>query len=130
MKTVPVGVVTERGYGQYFIHRTGHGIGTEAQDPHRNPGIVGGDGGHDRSAVTGLLGQFGGPLGVEASGQKYRREMGDYDRRSDYNYYQQNRPYRGAESLYSCGQNYARDLVAPAAKVARPKALAKAAGKA
>lgn len=65
----------------------------------------------------------------DASGPQYRREAGDHDRRSDYNYYQQGRVYRGAESLYSCDQNYARDLVRPATMTAKPKALTKAAGK-
>lgn len=34
-------VITEAGYGEYFIHRTGHGIGL---DVHEEPYIVGGNG--------------------------------------------------------------------------------------
>ncbi|MBN9388545.1 MAG: aminopeptidase P family protein [Chloroflexi bacterium] len=34
-------VITEGGYGQYFVHRTGHGIGMEV---HEEPYIVGGNG--------------------------------------------------------------------------------------
>jgi Xaa-Pro dipeptidase len=33
-------VITEGGYGQYFVHRTGHGIGMEV---HEEPYIVGGN---------------------------------------------------------------------------------------
>ncbi len=34
-------VITEAGYGEYFVHRTGHGIGMEV---HEEPYIVGGNG--------------------------------------------------------------------------------------
>ena len=37
---VPRGVITEAGYGEYFIHRTGHGIGL---DVHEEPYIVDGN---------------------------------------------------------------------------------------
>ncbi len=30
---VPRGVITEAGYGEYFIHRTGHGIGLTTHEP-------------------------------------------------------------------------------------------------
>jgi Xaa-Pro aminopeptidase len=30
---VPRGVITDAGYGQYFIHRTGHGIGLTTHEP-------------------------------------------------------------------------------------------------
>jgi len=33
-------VITDAGYGNYFVHRTGHGIGTEA---HEDPYIVAGN---------------------------------------------------------------------------------------
>ena len=33
------GVITDAGYGDYFVHRTGHGIGTEA---HEDPYVVAG----------------------------------------------------------------------------------------
>ena len=32
--------ITEAGYGEYFVHRTGHGIGMEV---HEDPYIVGGN---------------------------------------------------------------------------------------
>jgi Xaa-Pro aminopeptidase len=31
--SVPRGVITEAGYGEYFIHRTGHGIGLTTHEP-------------------------------------------------------------------------------------------------
>ena len=34
------GIITEAGYGEYFVHRTGHGIGVEA---HEEPYIVEGN---------------------------------------------------------------------------------------
>jgi len=33
-------VITEAGYGEYFIHRTGHGLGLESHEP---PYIVAGN---------------------------------------------------------------------------------------
>jgi Xaa-Pro aminopeptidase len=40
-------VIDDAGYGEYFIHRTGHGIGVEA---HEHPNIVAGN---DRPLVVG-----------------------------------------------------------------------------
>jgi Xaa-Pro aminopeptidase len=56
-------VITEAGYGAYFVHRTGHGIGTEA---HEDPYVVAGNAtplvpGHAFSVEPGIYvpGRFG-----------------------------------------------------------------------
>jgi Xaa-Pro aminopeptidase len=56
-------VITEAGYGEYFVHRTGHGIGTEA---HEDPYVVAGNtaplvAGHAFSVEPGIYlpGRFG-----------------------------------------------------------------------
>ena len=56
-------VITDAGYGDYFVHRTGHGIGTEA---HEDPYVVAGNTtplvpGHAFSVEPGIYlpGRFG-----------------------------------------------------------------------
>ena len=56
-------VITDAGYGEYFVHRTGHGIGTEA---HEDPYVVSGNptplvAGHAFSVEPGIYvpGRFG-----------------------------------------------------------------------
>jgi Xaa-Pro aminopeptidase len=56
-------VITDAGYGDYFVHRTGHGIGTEA---HEDPYVVAGNAtrlvpGHAFSVEPGIYlpGRFG-----------------------------------------------------------------------
>jgi Xaa-Pro aminopeptidase len=56
-------VIDDAGYGEYFVHRTGHGIGTEA---HEDPYVVAGNGtplvpGHAFSIEPGIYvpGSFG-----------------------------------------------------------------------
>jgi Xaa-Pro aminopeptidase len=56
-------VITDAGYGEYFVHRTGHGIGTEA---HEDPYVVAGNrtplvAGHAFSVEPGIYlpGRFG-----------------------------------------------------------------------
>ena len=56
-------VIADAGYGDFFVHRTGHGIGTEA---HEDPYIVAGNGetlrpGHAFSVEPGIYlpGRFG-----------------------------------------------------------------------
>lgn len=54
----------------------------------------------------------------------------DLKGRRSYDYHQQSRPYRGAESPFSYDLNQARDLARPTASPTQPKALSMAAGKA
>ena len=56
-------MITDAGYGEYFVHRTGHGIGTEA---HEDPYVVAGNAtplvpGHAFSVEPGIYlpGRFG-----------------------------------------------------------------------
>jgi Xaa-Pro aminopeptidase len=35
-------VITDAGYGEYFLHRTGHGLGLETYPPHEPPNLVAG----------------------------------------------------------------------------------------
>jgi Xaa-Pro aminopeptidase len=56
-------IITEAGYGEYFVHRTGHGIGMEA---HEEPYVVAGNthklvAGHAFSVEPGIYveGRFG-----------------------------------------------------------------------
>ena len=54
----------------------GIAIGSQSENPDGDPGVVGGDGGHDRCAVAGLLGEVGSTLGVETSGHEDRAALG------------------------------------------------------
>ena len=54
-------VITEAGYGEYFIHRTGHGIGMET---HEEPYIIAGN---DEPLVAGMA--FSVEPGIYVPGQ-------------------------------------------------------------
>ena len=45
----PGAVIADAGYGDYFVHRTGHGIGTEA---HEDPYVVAGNDDAARARAT------------------------------------------------------------------------------
>ena len=76
-------IIAAAGYGEYFIHRTGHGIGMEE---HEDPYMVEGNGlplepGHAFSVEPGIY--LAGPLGHAARGhrRRHRRRTAGRERR-------------------------------------------------